>query len=74
VRISKNRVSALQTEQRDLRNHWLEEKTDLENKVFHSNTLCTQWQATLRKREKDYEKLQQSVKNIVFRGGASFVH
>ena len=59
------RISAIQAEQRQLRNRWLEEKTELENKVFQVLALQTQVQGSLRKKEKDYERLQNQLAKVV---------
>jgi len=65
ARVAQGKVSAMQTEQRQLRNRWLEEKTDLENKVHQSLALQTHATATLRKKEKDYDKLQLQLSKLV---------
>ena len=51
-------ISALKAEQRDLRSSWLREKGELETRCFQLQALQTQIQGTLRKKEKDYDRLQ----------------
>jgi hypothetical protein len=51
-------MSALKTEQRDLKCLWLSEKGELETRCFQLQALQTQIQGTLRKKEKDYDRLQ----------------
>lgn len=65
VKFSAGRVSALQQEHRAERNHWVEEKADLESKVFKMLGLQTGFQSALRKKEKDYEKLQSQLSKAV---------
>lgn len=65
IKSQKNRMSQIQTEQRDLRNRWLEEKTDLESKVHQMLAVQTQVQGSLRKKEKEYDNLQQQLSKIV---------
>ena len=48
-----------------MRNRWAEEKADLENKVFQMLAVQTQCQGTLRKKEKDYDKLQLQLSKLV---------
>jgi len=65
VRATQGRVAALQQEQRENRNRWVEEKADLENKVFQMLAVQTQVQGSLRKKEKDHEKLQAQLTKAV---------
>jgi hypothetical protein len=51
-------MSALKSEQRDLKCLWLSEKGELETRCFQLQALQTQIQGTLRKKEKDYDRLQ----------------
>ena len=52
-------------EHRDTRNHWLNEKSELESRSFQMLALQTQIQGTMRKKEKDYEKLQSQLDKVV---------
>ena len=56
---------AASNEHRVTRNHWLREKSDLETRNFQLLALHTQLQGTLRKKEKDYEKLQNHLEKAV---------
>ena len=47
-----NRTTALQAEQREMRNHWLCEKNELEGKFFQIQALLTQSKAANIKKEK----------------------
>eukprot|EP00607_Mallomonas_marina_P001272 CAMPEP_0182436630 /NCGR_PEP_ID=MMETSP1167-20130531/82556_1 /TAXON_ID=2988 /ORGANISM="Mallomonas Sp, Strain CCMP3275" /LENGTH=90 /DNA_ID=CAMNT_0024628977 /DNA_START=376 /DNA_END=644 /DNA_ORIENTATION=- len=58
-------MAALKNEHREARAQWLSERNDLEGRVFQSQSLCTQTQGSLRKREKDYDRLQQQLKKLV---------
>lgn len=60
-----NRMAALATEHREVRNHWLSEKSDLEGRFHQMQALHTQLQGTLKKREKDYDKLQGQLAKLV---------
>lgn len=60
-----NRISALTSEHRDLKNHWLAEKSDLQSRLFQVQALNTQIHGTLKKKEKDYEKLQSQMSKLV---------
>jgi len=58
-------MSALKNEHRELRNQWLAEKSELESRCFQLQALQTQYQGTMRKKEKEFEKLQsQLIKTI----------
>ena len=60
----KNRLNAVQTEHREIRSRWTSDKSDLEQKVFQTMGLVTHTQATLKKKEKDYDKLQDQLQKI----------
>jgi hypothetical protein len=60
-----NRISAMTTEHRELKNHWLAEKSDLQSRLFQVQALNTQIHGTLKKKEKDYEKLQSQLSKLV---------
>lgn len=68
VRLLQNRISGLALEQREVKRHWLAEKNDLQNRVFQVQTLHTQLQGTLKKRERDFEKLQANLLKGVTKG------
>lgn len=53
------------TEYRELKNHWLAEKSDLQSRLFQVQALNTQIHGTLKKKEKDYEKLQSQLSKLV---------
>jgi hypothetical protein len=53
-------MSALRAEHREVKCLWLSEKSDLESRCFQLQALHTQLQGTLRKKEKDYDRLQVS--------------
>jgi Ni,Fe-hydrogenase I large subunit len=59
------KMSAMQEDQRLLRCHWLAEKNDLETRCFQAQGLATQYQGTIRKKDKDYEKLQTQLAKMV---------
>lgn len=58
LNVSNERNSALRSEQREVKAQWLSEKSELESRHFQTMALCTQTQGTLRKKDRDYEKLQ----------------
>lgn len=59
------RLAAAVLEHRDTRNHWLSEKSELESRNFQMLALQTQVQGTMRKKEKDYEKLRGQLEKVV---------
>lgn len=59
------RIAALQGEQRDLKRSWLAEKNDLQNRFFQIQSLNTQLNGTLIKKEKDFSKLQTHLSKLV---------
>ncbi len=59
------RVSALTMEHREVKNHWLAEKSDLQTRIFQVQALNTQSSGTLKKCEKDFVKLQNQLAKIV---------
>ncbi len=54
----------MQSEQREVRNKWLAEKSEMESKLFHLQALVTQIEGTSRKKEKDFEKLQAQLSKL----------
>lgn len=60
-----NRLSAMVQEHRELKNHWLAEKSDLQTRLFQIQALNTQVQGTLKKKDKDYDKLQAQLSKLV---------
>ena len=60
-----SRTTAMQAEHREMRNHWLNEKTELENKVFQIQSLLTQTKAAVIKKDKDYEKMQNQLSKAI---------
>jgi hypothetical protein len=56
---------AAANEHRELRNQWLREKSELEGRNFQLLSLHTQLQGSMRKKEKDYEKLQTQLEKLV---------
>lgn len=58
-------MAALLEDQRQLRCHWLAEKNELETRCFQAQALATQFQGTIRKKDKDYEKLQGQLAKMV---------
>jgi len=52
-----NRITALQAEHREMRNHWMCEKNELEAKYFQIQALLTQTKAATIKKEKGATKL-----------------
>lgn len=52
-------------EHRDMRNHWVAEKSDLQTRIFQVQAQNTQVMGTLKKKEKDFEKLQNQLAKIV---------
>lgn len=63
--VANSRTSALINEQRDLRNHWLADKADLQSRFCQVQGLNTQIQGTLKKKEKEFEKLQAQLTKLV---------
>lgn len=59
------RISALTLEQREVRNLWLAEKSDLQTRIFQVQALNTQASGSLKKTEKDFVKLQNQLAKIV---------
>lgn len=62
---SNNRLAILTLEQRELRSHWLTEKTDMEGRLFQMLAVQTQTQGSMRKKEKEYERLQNQMAKLV---------
>ncbi|RYG69562.1 hypothetical protein EON64_02380 [archaeon] len=60
-----NRISAMIMEHREVKNYWLAEKSDLQTRYFQIQALNTQVTGTLKKKEKDYDKLQMQLSKIV---------
>lgn len=60
-----DRNALMQSTNRELRNQWLNEKRELEGRCFQIQALQTQLQGTLRKKEKDHDKLQQQLAKVV---------
>jgi hypothetical protein len=58
-------MSALQEDQRQTRCHWLAEKNELESRLFQLQGLTTQYQGTIRKKDKEYDKLQIQLSKLV---------
>ena len=52
-------------EHRELRNQWLADKSDLETKSFQAQALSTQLNGTIKKKDKDYDKLQAQLAKII---------
>lgn len=65
IQTSQNRTSAMQIELRDAKAQWMAEKNDLETRCFQAQAQTTQIQGTLRKKEKDFEKLQNHLEKVV---------
>lgn len=55
----------MQEDQRQTRCHWLAEKNELDTRCFQAQAQATQYQGTIRKKDKDYEKLQAQLAKIV---------
>lgn len=60
-----SRISALTLEHREVKNHWLAEKSDLQTRNFQMQALNTQYAGSLKKKEKDFEKLQNQLAKTV---------
>jgi hypothetical protein len=58
-------MSAMVVEKRETTNQWLQEKNDLQGRLFQLQALNTQLQGTLKKKEKDYDKLQAQLSKLV---------
>ena len=56
--VANERNSALKNEHREVKCQWLNEKSELESRHFQTMALNTQIQGTLRKKERDYDRLQ----------------
>ena len=48
-----------------MKNNWLAEKSDLQTRIFQIQALNTQTTGSLKKRDKDFEKLQNQLAKIV---------
>ena len=59
------RMSALTAEHREVKQQWLGDKADLHNRFCQVQALNTQVQGTLKKKDKDFEKLQSQLAKIV---------
>ena len=59
------RISALTAEHRDVKQQWLGDKADLHNRFCQVQALNTQVQGTLKKKDKDFEKLQSQLAKLV---------
>ena len=64
--MSNERNSAIRSEHREVKCQWLNEKSELESRHFQTMALNTQIQGTLRKKERDYDKLQVSDLAVTF--------
>ena len=53
------------SEHRETRNQWLSEKSDYESRLFQIQGLNTTMQGTMKKKEKDFEKLQNQYAKLV---------
>lgn len=60
-----NSILRSNQEHREVRNHWLSEKADLEGRMFQLQALNTQYQGTLKKRDKEIDRLQQLLAKTV---------
>ncbi len=71
LNVACEKMNALKAEHRDLKCTWLSEKGELESRCFQLQALHTQLQGSLRKKEKDYDRLQVSyycfIKIIIIR-------
>lgn len=61
---AQKRVAIVLAEQKEHRRQWQNEKSEADAKVFQAQALVTQFQGTLRKKEKDFERLQNQVEKI----------
>jgi hypothetical protein len=52
-------------EHREVKNQWLSDKQDLTTRLHQVQALNTQLQGTLKKKEKDYDKLQSQLSKLV---------
>ena len=55
----------MKAEQRQLRKQWLTEKGELGIKLSELNSLVTKHQATIIKKEKDFDKLQKQLRKLI---------
>ena len=55
----------MKAEQRQLRKQWLTEKGELGTKLSELNSLVTKHQATIIKKEKDFDKLQKQLRKLI---------
>lgn len=60
-----NKISALLAEHREVKNHWLAEKSDLQSRLCQVQALNTQISGTMKKKEKDFDKLQTQMAKLV---------
>jgi hypothetical protein len=60
-----SRFLQVNSEHRELRNHWIAEKSDLEGRLFQIQALHTQYQATMKKKDKDFDKLQSQLSKTI---------
>eukprot|EP01039_Chlorochromonas_danica_P002394 gene2394-2626_t len=59
------KISAMMEDQRTVKNHWLAEKADLQSRLFQVQALNTQYLGSMKKKEKDYEKLQNHLAKVI---------
>ena len=65
IQLLNSRISRTNSEHREVRNHWLNEKADVEGRLFQLQALVTQVQAKSIKKEKDYDRLQLQLSKVV---------
>eukprot|EP00600_Ochromonadales_sp_CCMP1393_P001869 CAMPEP_0174982370 /NCGR_PEP_ID=MMETSP0004_2-20121128/16463_1 /TAXON_ID=420556 /ORGANISM="Ochromonas sp., Strain CCMP1393" /LENGTH=607 /DNA_ID=CAMNT_0016234329 /DNA_START=172 /DNA_END=1998 /DNA_ORIENTATION=+ len=59
------RLNAMNTEHREVKKSWLAEKNDLQARFHQILALHTQTQGSLKKKEKDFDKLQNQLARLV---------
>lgn len=74
LNVSEEKMNGLRSEHREVKCQWLNEKSELESRIHQTLALNTQIQGTLRKKERDYDRLQTQLSKLTSRtsskGGA----
>lgn len=65
VSMLNTRIEAMNKEHRNAKNQWSRDKADLEGRIYQLNALNTQLQGTMKKKEKNAEKIQAQLSKLV---------
>ena len=61
----KGKLEAIKEDKQATERLWLAEKNDLNSRLHQANALVTQYQGTARKKDKDYDRLQNQLAKMV---------